>query len=289
MGDGSAESVADEFVDADDVHAIGWNVLSTPFPRAVLDSRRGEEWRVTRLWSTGAVFTAPPLPPGRLRAFIGVEGEATVSTSSTSVVVRPRELVLFPGDTGITTTHSVPWARLIWDVDHPLLRQSSFEGSFGVPLALDDVLWNLVASVTNVLSPSGEDSRESSDRFLATVVGSTLAAALADAMERVRADHPAQRLDLYRQALRVIDEQHRDASLTVTTLAQRLSISVPHLHRVLAQEGTRPRDEIEQRRVSTALMLQRQADASWTPEDIASRSGFTTVERMKSALRRRHP
>lgn len=91
---------------------------------------------------------------------------------------------------------------------------------------------------------------------------------------------------LYRTALRLIDEHHRDPALSVTALARRLAISVPHLHRLFAREGTRPRIEIERRRVATAMRLKSLAGAELSAEEVAAASGFTTVERMVSALHR---
>ncbi|WP_424936906.1 MULTISPECIES: hypothetical protein [Bacteria] len=278
-------SAEGEFADEEAIQAAGWRLTTTSLPRVVLDSRRGEHWRISRLWSTGAVLEASVLPAGTWRAFIGVEGEAVVTTPTAAVALRGRDVLLVPGEVPVSTRNEGPWARFVWEVDHPALGQPRFRSTLGARLSFDEVSWNLIATITNVLAPSGESSDRYGDPFLADVVGFTLLAAVAEAGAVDGAEGGAPP-SLYRTALRLIDEHHRDPSLTVTSLAQRLAISVPHLHRLFAREGTRPRIEIERRRVATALRLKDFVGAESSAEEVAVASGFTTVERMTSALQR---
>ena len=279
-------SAGGEFADETAIRAAGWRVTTTPLPRVVLDTRGGGHWRVSRIWSTGSAMEGSLLPAGTWRAFIGAEGEAVVTTPAAGVTLRGRDVLLVPGDVPVSTWSEGPWARFIWEVRHPALGQPRFQAALGTRLSLDEVSWNLIATITNVLAPSAESAGRYGDPFLTDLIGFTLLAAVAEAGTLEDDGRGGVSPTLYRTALRLIDEHHRDPALSVTALARRLAISVPHLHRLFAREGTRPRIEIERRRVATAMRLKSLAGAELSAEEVAAASGFTTVERMVSALHR---
>lgn len=281
---GGARAEGEGFATPDEARSIGWDV-SAPFPRLALNSRGGENWRATRLWSSAGTFTGRPLRTGITRAFVGVDGEGTVHSAAGSVTIPPFTIVALPGDTAIETTQSVPWARLIWEVDYPALHLPRFSAAFAEALNLEGHLWHLIAAITNVLTPSGDRKQSEEDPYLAETLGATLAAALASSATPITTS----RSTLYADARRIIDEKHRDSALSVTSLAQRLSISIPHIHRLFAHAGATPRDAIEERRVSTARALLALADGHMDEKDIAARSGFTSVRRMRDAFQRQSP
>lgn len=266
---------------ADAVRSIGWDV-ALPFPRVAFDSRGGEGWRATRLWSSTGTFTGAPLRQGMVRAFVGVDGDGTLQTAAGCATVPPHTIVAVPGDWPVVTAQSAPWARMIWEVDYPALQLARFGASFMRVLSVEGQLWSLIAAITNVLAPSGDRLPSSEDPFLADALGATLAAVLASAT----APSTSSRSSLYSEALRIIEEQHRDPALNVTSLAQRLSISTPHLHRLFAQEGRSPRDVVEERRVSAVRTLRQRSDGQLSERDLATRSGFTSVRRMRDAIKR---
>jgi len=263
------------------VRSIGWDV-ARPFPRITFDSRGGEGWRATRLWSSAGTFTGAPLRRGTVRAFVGVDGQGTLQTAAGYATMPARTIVALPGHWPVVTTQTAPWARLIWEVNYPALQLTRFGAAFTRVLTVEAQLWNLIAAVTNVLAPSGDRPQSDEDPFLADALGASLAAALVSAA----APSVSSRSPLYADALRIIEEHHRDAALNVTRLAQRLSISTPHLHRLFAQEGRSPRDAIEERRVSTARALRQRSGGHLAELDLAARSGFTNVRRMRDAIHR---
>lgn len=263
------------------VRSTGW-VVSKPLPRIAMDSRGGRGWRATRLWSSAGTFTGVPLRRGMVRAVVGVDGEGTIRTPAGSAVMHAHTIVALPGDWPIETTQTTPWARLVWEVDYPALQLAGFAAAFARVLSVKEPLWDLVAAITNVLAPSGDQPRSDEDPFLADALGSTLAAALASAAAPMIASRPS----LYAEAVRIVDAHHRDPALNVTSLAQRLSISAPHLHRLFAYEGTSPREAIEERRVATVHALRQRSDGELSESELAARAGFTSVRRMRDAIHR---
>ena len=277
----NARVESEGFVTPGEVRSIGWEV-SHPFPRVALNSRGGERWRATRLWSSAGTFAGHPLPAGMIRAFVGVDGEGTIRSAAGSVTLPPHTIVALPGDMAVETSQSAPWARLIWEVDYPALLLPRFGAAYAEVLNLEGHLWHLIAAITNVLSPSGDRRQHDEDPYLAATLGATLEAALVSSIK----PFTASRSSLHADALRIIDERHRDSTLSVTSLAQLLSISIPHVHRLFAHAGATPRDAIEERRVSTARALLALADGRTDEKDIAARSGFTSVRRMRDAFHR---
>ncbi|GAB3633881.1 hypothetical protein GCM10027421_32340 [Microbacterium shaanxiense] len=213
---------------------------------------------------------------------MGIDGEGTVRTAAGSVTVPPRTILALPGDAQVETTQSAPWARMFWEVDYPALHLPRFRAAYTRVLNVEGHLWNLITAITNVLAPSDNRPHSDEDPFLAEALGAALTAALSSAVAPLMAARPS----LYADALRIIDGQHRDPALSVTILAQRLSVSVPHVHRLFAHAGSKPRDAIEERRVSTALALQQLADGHMDEKEIAAHAGFTSVRRMRDAIQR---
>lgn len=94
---------------------------------------------------------------------------------------------------------------------------------------------------------------------------------------------------LYRDAIRVIDEEFVDPELGATLLARRLGISVRTLHRAFEQHGTSVLQEIRRRRIERAEdLLRDQKHARATLSEIAAMSGAPSVAYVRLGLKEKH-
>lgn len=273
---------------ADSLSAIGWTSAAVPAPRVEVDGSGGWQWNVSRVWTTVGDFDAPVFMAGTMWAFIGVDGVGTILRGTEQHTLRPQEMLVVPATTPLRTTSTAPWARIIWRFETSLLRQPQFDGTLGIVHRLSEAHWGLITALTGTIAAAPFSVWETGATYVNYALASTIASAVADNAGPVHAQYIKDRTGLYRQAIRVIDERFLDPSFTVPEIARTLAISVSYLHKVFAEVGTRPAHELEWRRARRAHSL---LSSVATPtlavlEDVAGRSGFTSVSRMRSTMRR---
>ncbi|PPI00583.1 hypothetical protein C5C56_05965 [Rathayibacter sp. AY1D1] len=93
---------------------------------------------------------------------------------------------------------------------------------------------------------------------------------------------------VYANGTRLIERHYRDRSFTVETLAERLGVSVSHLHRAFSAAGTTPRQRIERARAFEAQRLLDELGprAATDLDRVARSAGFSSRIHMQRTLRR---
>ena len=266
---------------------LGW-VPGVPQPhRGSAEYTRGRGWLVARVWSTAGSFDSAPLRRGTTRIVLGVEGTATLRIGGDLVELAPRQMVAFDADTPASTENLGLWARCEWQLRSPALEQSRLVAltKRALPLRLSD--YTLLTTMTNTLSTNDRFGSSHGTHLLGDALTSTAMAVMLNAGGVATSLSPTQ-TSLIDRAVDVIEDEYRDDSFTVTTLARRLSVSPDYLGRLFAATGTTARRAIEERRVAAAktILSATPVRSATTLAEAARLSGFTTVRRMQEAIRR---
>ncbi|ALJ21915.1 helix-turn-helix domain-containing protein [Microbacterium sp. No. 7] len=262
---------------------LGWRPGVGGPARESVELVQAQRWTVARLWSTRGDLIGRPLPAGTYRAIVTVEGDATLQSRGRQHALGPRQVILLDGPDLVRTENRDLWARLEWRLRPPVPLRPLLAGCLAMPVTLSEHYFRLLTAITNVTATSHPFG---ADMFL-EALSATLAAALSDALGIPHGLSPTRTVQ-YVDALRLIDEHHRDRTFSVETLRHRMSVSESTLHLVFQAAGTTPRQALESRRVATALAELDAAPDGERPDlaDVARRSGFTSVRRLQSALRR---
>ncbi|MDR6868131.1 AraC-like DNA-binding protein [Microbacterium resistens] len=274
--------------DAPSLSTLGWTPSMSPPTRELVELVRAPAWTVARLWTTPTVLDSRALRSGSVRVILGVDGDAALRFGPTKSLLKAQHLIVLEGETPITTENRDFWARCEWHLRAPLFREKRFSRYLGTPIRPSPGFHHLLATTTNVIATNQGFSRSAGSTLMLEALADLVLAAVADDTDAPTVLTTAQK-SLFENAVREIDERYRDASLTVSRIAERMAVSTAYLHRVFTRAGTTPREEIESRRVAAASILLDAAPAQdrHVLESIAFQTGFSSPRRMQVAIHRR--
>ena len=265
--------------------AVGWFPGAGAGGNASADAVDQGSWLVARLWNTPAVLTNTPLPAGRYRFILTLDGEATLEWAGRSHTISPHQFVVIDGREKITTRNTVLWARMEWHIHLPLLRDSTLLARTGHVTDISNDFEQLVAAVTNTISIDPAFADSAGGPHLLPALQALTTAVLNDAHGEPAHLTPSQNAVLT-AARRYIDQHFTDPTMTATGIADGISVSPAYLYRVFALADSSPRKELQQRRAAAAQLL---LDAipvrgKGSLESIARRAGFTSTRQMHAAI-----
>ncbi|WP_424937689.1 MULTISPECIES: hypothetical protein [Bacteria] len=268
---------------------MGWRA-TTRIDRSSVELTRGSTWTIARVWSTVGTLEAETLTTGTSRILLSVDGTAEAQVEEATFTLVPRTMLVVPGEVNLSITNTTLWARCEWHLRTPMLRHGLLAAHHGKPLHLSRDHYQLLATMTNVVSTEAGFGESRGAGVLLDSFASVVAAAVLDAVDTTPQLSKSQAAIIER-ARQVIDERHVDPTFSVATLASELAVSPYYLSRLYAVLSTTPRRSIEARRVETARALLKLAPAHshGAMLEVAHRSGFNTVRTLQAALRRQPP
>lgn len=221
-----------------------------------------------RIVDTGQHFVFDMGAAGWFPGWSRVSGECT-ETSRIARVSVPRESLQ-----GADRGHQ-PIGRF----DGPMILRSS---------ALAFVLELLSGAEDPEDAPADQDEVQDGSAHPAAAALTTLLSGMF-LEQRELASFSGSVAELWANAMAVIDREYRDALLDPVGLAARLHISLRHLQRAFAQNGSTISDAIRDRRAdAAAALLAGTGGRDLSLSNVALVNGFSSIKEMRFALRSRH-
>lgn len=286
--DPGAELQPSRLLDSAGLAQLGWAAEQNPPPVVMGDAALTPRWRVSRIWSSTGVFTALPHRGSAqaVRVLIGAQGRGYIETAAGDTYLPSRHLIIVRGNSPLTTRNRRPWARYVWDIELPYSRLSILDDVVNSPLPLSRLSWSLISGTSNSFMRNDLGSERQIEHL-----GDALAAVVAAAVESSVGDDgvpAAGAHGVYERGMLLIERHHRDPGFDPTRLALMLAVSLPTLYRAFRGRHTTPAQEIERRRVLSAIPLLEvpRARGRQPLAVIAKKSGFTTARRMAQAVPR---
>ena len=266
---------------------LGWRPRDLAPARSSIDYAQTATWTVARLWSTAGTLETSGGDRGSSRVILSVDGSASILYAGAKITLEPRQMIILDDALPVVTENDALWARCEWLLRSPTLQHQRLSPYFHRPIDIPQEYRHLFTGVTNSISTSPDIASGLGSSALLETLASTVTAAIMDAVGAPVALTPAAS-SLFHDAMRRIDAQFHDVSFSVSHLAEQMSISTTHLHRVFAAAGTTPRQELEIWRVVAARTILGAAPTRGKValDDLARRAGFSSSKHMQVALRR---
>ncbi|KQQ10151.1 hypothetical protein [Rathayibacter sp. Leaf296] len=240
-------------------------------------------FELVRVWHTPARLGDSTNRTRAVRhAVVQIDGSLSISSAGSTVSLEPGGVVLLPVSAPWTLDSAVASARVEIGLRRALWPAEGAEGGLEAVRAISEAYRQvLVAAAISALSSELQADDPGFQSFRLAV--ETLVAALPEMLGHATPTAPEEAL--WREAKDAIAREASDPDLTVAVLADRLLVSVRHLHRLFAERGSTPLAEIRSARAALASHHLALSRNSLTRAEIARRAGFRTVRAMNEALR----
>lgn len=220
-------------------------------------------------------------PVSGLVAYVPLDGHSTFSHHSGNVDIGPGRLILCDGDSAFSRDLSQGVNELVIHVPRDALKGFTGLRSIRYAMAVD-----LEASPT-LASAAREFVALADSAFRRGRTETTSEDRILDLVTSLVADTANERDHLY-EAMKAIDDGHREPEFSAGVLAERIGVSERHLSRLFAEVGhSVPRAVLEARLESAQSLLADPESADIGMAEVAVQSGFRSQAQFSRTYRAR--